>query len=188
MSEENLDNLLRETMKALEDYNKSPEDVLTVMTQSGRQDWCDGTDQQTTATWTEFAELAKDVYYDGGFGLSQIAEDLTILFRDNTWLSRWEYDGSEGWQYNCPPTIPTEAQPMKQDDLRSEWGIEKELERKTFLAGGTMELDWESTRGYLSWMFPVNGTDTWWIEWGAEKQAAKIDDVSLRGPQLVREL
>lgn len=164
-------------MKQLEYFNKCPEDVVSVMS------WCDETSQQTTATWTEFAELAKGVNYYRGYGLEEISSDLTILFRDNTWMSRWEYGGSEGWQYHCPPTIPTDAQPMKQDDLRTEWGVKKDLERKTFLAGGTMELDWEN---YLGWMFPENGADKWWIEWEAKMQTNKIDDESLRGPQLVR--
>ena len=167
-------------MNKLEYYNKCPEDVVSVMS------WCHEQDQQTTATWTEFAELAKGVNYYRGVGLDEISPDLTILFRDNTWLTRWEYDGSEGWQYHCPPTIRTDAQPMKQNDLRTEWGVEKDLDRKTFLAGGTMELDWESSRSYLAWMFPENGTDPLYVEWEAEKQTNKIDDESLRGPQLVR--
>ena len=168
-------------MNTLEYYNKCPEDVVIVMIPAWNEE-----DEGITATWTEFAELAKDVNYYRGFGLSEVKARLTILFRDNTWLARWEDGGSEGWEYHSPPTIPTGTRPMKQDDLLSEWGVEKDLERKTFLAGGTMELDWESSRRYLGWMFPENGVDPWWISWQAEKQTNKIDDESLRGPQLVR--
>ena len=44
-----------------------------------------------------------DFEYDNGFGSQHLYG--TILFKDNTWLSREEYDGSEYWQYNVPPTI-----------------------------------------------------------------------------------
>lgn len=44
-----------------------------------------------------------DFFYDDGYGLQHLYG--TILFKDSTWLSRWEYDGSEGWEYNKPPTV-----------------------------------------------------------------------------------
>ena len=44
-----------------------------------------------------------DFLYDEGYGSQHLYG--TILFKDNTWLSRWEYDGSEGWEYNKPPTV-----------------------------------------------------------------------------------
>ena len=44
-----------------------------------------------------------DVAYDNGFGCQQLFG--YVLFNDNTWLSRHEYDGSEWWEYNHPPTV-----------------------------------------------------------------------------------
>ena len=44
-----------------------------------------------------------DFEYDNGFGSQHLYG--TILFKDNTWLSREEYDGSEYWKYNIPPTV-----------------------------------------------------------------------------------
>ena len=52
---------------------------------------------------TTLALSSLDFEYDDGYGLQHLYG--TILFKDNTWLSRWEYDGSEGWEYNKPPTV-----------------------------------------------------------------------------------
>ena len=43
-----------------------------------------------------------DVNYDVGYG-AQFLYGL-VLFDDGTWLSRYEYDGSECWEYNHPIT------------------------------------------------------------------------------------
>lgn len=52
---------------------------------------------------TTLALSSLDFLYDEGYGSQHLYG--TILFKDNTWLSRWEYDGSEGWEYNKPPTV-----------------------------------------------------------------------------------
>jgi hypothetical protein len=44
-----------------------------------------------------------DFEYDDGYGGQMLFG--RILFDDNTWLTRGEYDGSEWWSYNEPPTI-----------------------------------------------------------------------------------
>ena len=44
-----------------------------------------------------------DVDYDSGYGSQELYG--IILFSDNTWLERYEYDGSEHWKYKSPPTI-----------------------------------------------------------------------------------
>ena len=45
-----------------------------------------------------------DFEYDSGFGGQEIF--ATIWYKDGTWSDRWEYDGSEGYQYNICPNIP----------------------------------------------------------------------------------
>jgi hypothetical protein len=41
--------------------------------------------------------------YDGGFNSrQQLFGD--VVFKDGSWLSRMEYDGSEWWHYNIKPT------------------------------------------------------------------------------------
>lgn len=49
-------------------------------------------------------ELDKlDFCYNAGYGSQELWG--IVLFRNNTWLSRGEYDGSEWWEYNVAPTI-----------------------------------------------------------------------------------
>lgn len=47
-----------------------------------------------------------DVEYDAGYGGQELFG--TIWLNDGTWFSRWEYDGSEGWQKHVCPEIPEE--------------------------------------------------------------------------------
>ena len=44
-----------------------------------------------------------DFTYDDGFGRQELFG--LVLFNDNTWLSRGEYEGSEWWNYNKCPTV-----------------------------------------------------------------------------------
>lgn len=48
--------------------------------------------------------------YDAGYGFPEVATDLVIVFKDNSWLERAEYDGSEWWEYKKPPTMPLEIE------------------------------------------------------------------------------
>lgn len=47
-----------------------------------------------------------DFNYDAGFGGQEL--EGTVWLTDGTWLSRGEYDGSEWWEHNKLPDIPTE--------------------------------------------------------------------------------
>ena len=95
-------NLLKETIEKLEEENKTTLDVL----------WCgkiysgDYTDDKTIGyfTWEEFETLA-DKEYDSGFGTSKVNEYLIIVGKD-WWLERYEYDGSEWWEYKTMPEKP----------------------------------------------------------------------------------
>jgi len=49
---------------------------------------------------------ALDFDYDNGYG-SQELHGIIWLSNGN-WMTRWEYDGSEGWEYNSLPEIPEE--------------------------------------------------------------------------------
>ena len=48
-----------------------------------------------------------DFEYDSGYGGQNLFGHIWL--EDNTWLSRGEYDGSEWWEYNAVPEIPTEC-------------------------------------------------------------------------------
>ncbi len=79
-------NLWEEIIETLNDNEKDWEDVKWV----GSED-----------VWIEkdvFEEVAKNTIYDDGYGGSEVAEDLKVV-GDNWWLERWEYDGSEGWDF-----------------------------------------------------------------------------------------
>ena len=45
--------------------------------------------------------------YDSGYG-GQELYGTVWLTKENTWLSRGEYDGSEWWEYNECPKVPDE--------------------------------------------------------------------------------
>jgi hypothetical protein len=44
-----------------------------------------------------------DFEYDDGYGTQHLFG--YVAFNDNTWLSRYEYDGQESWTYNIKPTF-----------------------------------------------------------------------------------
>ena len=49
---------------------------------------------------------ASPQFYESGYGWPEAATDLKIVFKDNTWLERAEYDGSEWWEYMKCPVMP----------------------------------------------------------------------------------
>lgn len=50
-------------------------------------------------------ELNKlDLEYDAGYGLQELFGH--VIFDDNSWLERHEYDGSENWVWKRTPVLP----------------------------------------------------------------------------------
>lgn len=88
-------NLFEETVRVLAHHNKFWKDIS----------WVGGNDFYIDLA--TFINVAKETNYDNGFGAQEIAEDLVIAFNDGSWLSREEYDGSEGWRYNYYPQKPS---------------------------------------------------------------------------------
>lgn len=60
----------------------------------------------TGYTPEEYLQFLKEIdfYYDNGYGGQELFG--TIWYKDGTWSSRGDYDGSEWWQYNICPEIP----------------------------------------------------------------------------------
>ena len=87
-------NLLEETERALVYYNKTWDDIS----------WIGGNDFYISIE--QFKEAAKNTNYNCGYGSEEVAVDLVICFKDGSWLSRAEYDGSEWWKYNTYPKKP----------------------------------------------------------------------------------
>lgn len=46
-----------------------------------------------------------DVEYDAGYGGQEL---FGTVWGDGEWVTRWEYDGSEGWDIHKYPPIPEE--------------------------------------------------------------------------------
>ena len=96
-----MQNLLKETLKSLDNNNKKPTDIIFIGAVSGY-----------SCTWKEFVILA-DKEYDRSFGSTEVAEDLIIVFTDGSRLVRGEYDGSEWWEYIDNFKMPKELKPIK---------------------------------------------------------------------------
>lgn len=96
-----MENLLNETISYLEKIGKT----VTAISFIGSADGKYG------STWAEFAKLA-DFTYDDGYGGAEIPGDLVVVFNDNTWMARGEYDGSEWWYYNRIPKLAKDFQPI----------------------------------------------------------------------------
>jgi|688.fasta_scaffold1218650_2 hypothetical protein len=56
--------------------------------------------------WQKFLE-ALDFTYDHGYGSQELFGN--VWFKDGSWLSRAEYDGSEWWNHSTCPEIPEEC-------------------------------------------------------------------------------
>jgi hypothetical protein len=95
-------NLLIETQLMLNRLQKTPDDVIFIGSQDG----------EFACTWEEFQLLANQEY-DNGYGAQKVACDLIIVFNDNSYLDRSEYDGSENWRYNFIPKPQTTTKPIK---------------------------------------------------------------------------
>lgn len=88
-------NFLKETLKVLDDLQMESDDILFIGSADGKYG----------CTWEEFNKLA-DFEYHEGFGGQEIPSDIVIVFDDRSYLTRYEYDGSESWQYNKVLTVP----------------------------------------------------------------------------------
>ena len=69
------------------------------------KDWEEG--PHTVGTLEEILPLL-DFNYDSGYGTQLLFG--TIWFADGSWAGRYEYDGSECWDYHTPPVLPARFQ------------------------------------------------------------------------------
>lgn len=90
-------NLLQETIDSITESEHIPDDVTFIGSRHSGH----------TCTWDQFRGLA-DIEYNDGYGAAEVATDLEIVFRDGGHLRRYEYDGSEGWEYIPPFKAPAE--------------------------------------------------------------------------------
>lgn len=103
-------NFLQETLKHLQAHQQSPTTVL----------WVGSANGATAGTWNDFTKLA-DFDYDNGYSGQRIANDLVIVYSDDHWSSRGEYDGSEWWEYNEKPLIKPDHKRL--ESVRSNYSM-----------------------------------------------------------------
>lgn len=108
MSYEKTTNLLIETLEYLRAHGKSPDDVR----------WVGGEKGDDATTWDAFARLAQDYWYDSGYGIQEVRSDLVVV-GSGWWLERYEFDGSECWEFK---TLPRRKKGAKRLTAVGYWG------------------------------------------------------------------
>jgi len=98
-------NIIKELDYKIKDSGHIPTDIKWLTLSYG--DW---SEQKITVPPTEgikgyskAKELYKNTNYNNGYGSQEL--DGIVVFNDNSWLERWEYDGSEGWDFKQTPQI-----------------------------------------------------------------------------------
>lgn len=89
-------NLLESTLRELKEHELTPDDVVFVRGVNRQDDtnWC--------CRWGVFAQQAKRIWFDGGYG-SQLINRHLMVVGHGWWLERGEYDGSEWWEFKRLP-------------------------------------------------------------------------------------
>lgn len=91
---------LAETIKKIEGSGHVTEEV----------EWVGSSDGNYAISWEEFTKIS-NFDYDSGFGGEEIPVDLVVVGND-WWLERYEYDGSEWWEYKTKPRMCHNARPI----------------------------------------------------------------------------
>ena len=97
-------NLIEELDEAIESSGHLPEDILWMKLDYGNYSTpsitlppLDGLEGYHLAL-----KLYQGLEYNDSYGTQYLGG--IIVFRDGSWLDRWEYDGSEGWDFNRTPS------------------------------------------------------------------------------------
>jgi len=68
--------------------------------------WVGSKDGAYAMTWDEFHGKFKNLKYNSGYGVQEIATDLVVVSTTKGWwLERHAYDGSEWWVVKKMPTL-----------------------------------------------------------------------------------
>jgi hypothetical protein len=88
-------NLLKETEEDFRRIGKTWDDVS----------WVGSADVEIPVD--AFKKAAWATEYDSGYGTQEIPADLIVVFKDGSFLERYEYDGSEYWVHKEIPQRPS---------------------------------------------------------------------------------
>lgn len=102
-------NLLNETIEYMKEIGKTPDDVLYVKMTKDSGLWRELDDSYPDEILVDFDVFASvaNHEYNNGYGSVNVNQSTAILFKDNSVMYRWEYDGAEGWEYiTLPRTFP----------------------------------------------------------------------------------
>jgi len=98
-------NALKELQNKLKEINKTIDNIIAL--NIAKYECCEyyNPDIRIKATKENIKEKIKELDFDycEGYGSQELYG--LVLFDDNSWLERGEYDGSEWWEYKKPPTI-----------------------------------------------------------------------------------
>ena len=100
-------NLYKETLHILEENNKSIDDIdFLILVDCDDSNIWDVKDEDYYST----DDIQKFILwcnrysnYDDEFGGVEIPINVMVIFKDNSWIERHEYDGSEWWEYKETP-------------------------------------------------------------------------------------
>lgn len=82
-------------------------------------EWIGGDDFEITK---ENFKNISHFYYDDGYGSQEVAKDIKLVGKDFIMI-RWEYDGSEGWDFivTKPTGIIKEVNTLAESDAEKYW-------------------------------------------------------------------
>ena len=113
-------NAKEEFLKTLESKGKNKSNIKCAKIEHSRIDYEKNQDDETkfieknallkiNFTDEEYEQFLKDLDFDyySGYGGQELFG--IVLFNDNSWLERGEYDGSEWWEYKECPKIPKDC-------------------------------------------------------------------------------
>ena len=89
-------NLYLETKEKLEELDFTWDSIKYISVKDS--DWKDDAKLYEIKI-DDFIKFAKSYNYDEGFGSAEVNKTLRIVFYDDSFLERGEYDGSEWWEY-----------------------------------------------------------------------------------------
>ena len=101
-------NAKKELEKFLERKSKVKCAVITKCYQYDDEETCQKFELKVNHTEEEFKSFLESLNfnYDSGYGMQELFG--IVWLEDLSWCTRGEYDGSEWWEHNQLPAIPSE--------------------------------------------------------------------------------